>query len=143
MHVDAKYGTLTDYTTGEPIRPATAAEHAQSVSSGDTGAFDLDGQIVFVAGGPEPFALREPIEAVNISEDGEPLVAMVDFSAGENVIIEQQTDAGQAGIFGWEGNTIADYRSRGSSADTETIFRAKGHHEVHRYVTFNLARQDT
>jgi hypothetical protein len=47
------YGTLTDYVTGEQIRPATAAEHARSLAAGETGAFELDGRSVFVAGGPE------------------------------------------------------------------------------------------
>lgn len=48
------YGTLTDYVTGEPIRPATADEHARSLAAGETGAFgDEDGRAVFVAGGPE------------------------------------------------------------------------------------------
>lgn len=51
--VGGEYGALTDYTTGEPIRPATADEHARSLSSGETGAFELDGRAVFVAGGPE------------------------------------------------------------------------------------------
>lgn len=53
----ADHGTLTDYTTGEDIRPATADELAQSIESeqsgkhGCTGAFDLDGRTVYVAGG--------------------------------------------------------------------------------------------
>jgi hypothetical protein len=47
------YGILTDYRTGEQIRPATAAEHARSLAAGETGAFELDGRSVFVAGGPE------------------------------------------------------------------------------------------
>jgi hypothetical protein len=47
------YGTLTDCVTGEQIRPATAAEHARSLAAGETGAFELDGRGVFVAGGPE------------------------------------------------------------------------------------------
>jgi hypothetical protein len=51
------HGTLTDYTTGEAIRPATAAEHAQSLAAGETGAYrDDDGRAVFVAGGPESLA---------------------------------------------------------------------------------------
>lgn len=53
MHADAEYGILTDYTTGEEIRPATTDEHARSLAAGETGAFDLDGRVVFVAGGPE------------------------------------------------------------------------------------------
>jgi hypothetical protein len=48
------YGTLTDYVTGEPIRPATADEHALSIATpSETGAFWLHGRSVFVAGGPE------------------------------------------------------------------------------------------
>jgi hypothetical protein len=47
------YGILTDYRTGEQIRPATAAEHSSSLAAGETGAFMLHGRSVFVAGGPE------------------------------------------------------------------------------------------
>lgn len=39
------YGTLTDYTTGEEIRPATRDEWSKSIRA--------DGRAVFVAGGPE------------------------------------------------------------------------------------------
>lgn len=53
MTTSAEYGILTDYATGEEIRPATADEHARSLAAGETGAFDLDGRVVFVAGGPE------------------------------------------------------------------------------------------
>jgi hypothetical protein len=53
MSETTDYGTLTDYVTGEQIRPATAAEHARSLAAGETGAFELDGRAVFVAGGPE------------------------------------------------------------------------------------------
>lgn len=84
-------------------------------------------------------ALTAPIEAINISESGEALVAMVDFQAGAAIRIERQADAGETGIFGWEGNTIAYYRSRGWDADTESIFRANGH----RYLTFNLPRLES
>lgn len=42
-----------DYRSGQAIRPATAAEHAQSLAAGETGAFELDGRAVFVEGGPE------------------------------------------------------------------------------------------
>lgn len=47
------YGILTDYTTGEAIRTATRDEWLTSLRSGDTGAFDLDGRAVYVAGGYE------------------------------------------------------------------------------------------
>ena len=54
------YGTLTDYATGEPIRPATAQEWrrtADKLASGDsdayTGAWDDDGRSVYVDGGPD------------------------------------------------------------------------------------------
>jgi hypothetical protein len=53
MSETTDYGTLTDYRTGEPIRPATAAEHAQSLAAGEAGVFELDGRSVFVAGGSE------------------------------------------------------------------------------------------
>jgi hypothetical protein len=47
------YGILTDYVTGQEIRNATAEEHERSLAAGDTGAFELDGRAVFVAGGTE------------------------------------------------------------------------------------------
>lgn len=81
--------------------------------------------------------LTEPIEAILISDIGEALAAMVDFRAGEQIAIEQQADAGTAGIFGWEGDWIAYYQGRGWTADTETVFRANGH----LYTTLNLPRQ--
>ncbi|WP_431881951.1 hypothetical protein [Micromonospora chalcea] len=84
-------------------------------------------------------SLAEPIEAVNISDDGEALAAMIDFAAGETIHVEQQADPGANGIFGWEGSTIAYYQSRGWSTATETVFRARGH----RYLTFNLARLES
>jgi hypothetical protein len=52
------YGTLTDYTTGEDIRPATWEELQQSLTVVETGTFLLDGRSVFVEGGdtdaPDP-----------------------------------------------------------------------------------------
>jgi hypothetical protein len=89
--------------------------------------------------GVTTIALTEPIEAVNISEHGAALVSMVDFSASETIEIEQQAEAGDVGIFGWEGRMIAYYRSRGWNADIETVFRQNGH----RYTTLNLPRQET
>lgn len=59
------YGILTDYTTGEDIRAATADEHARSLAAGETGAFDLDGRAVFVAGGPEEPTYTVQIQASN------------------------------------------------------------------------------
>jgi hypothetical protein len=49
------YGTLYDYSTGDPIRIATRAELRASLraaGSGTTGAgtFELDGRTVYVAG---------------------------------------------------------------------------------------------
>jgi hypothetical protein len=38
----SEYGTLIDYTTGEPIGPATEAQHRASRAAGDTGAFTID-----------------------------------------------------------------------------------------------------
>lgn len=57
----SEYGTLTDYTTGKEIRPATRDEWQMSVKSmaegHDEGVWrdgDInDGHPVFVAGGPE------------------------------------------------------------------------------------------
>lgn len=43
------YGDLTDYNTGEYIRPATKAELAASKSAGPTGGFLLGNRIVFVS----------------------------------------------------------------------------------------------
>ena len=48
------YGTLTDHTTGNPIRPATRDEWLRSLRAGETGAYrDDDGRDVYVAGGYE------------------------------------------------------------------------------------------
>jgi hypothetical protein len=42
------YGTLTNYRTGEAIRPATVDELAASLAAGPTGAFEaeVDGETV-------------------------------------------------------------------------------------------------
>jgi hypothetical protein len=49
-----EYGTLTDYRTGESLRPATREEWVKSVNAGETGVFrDHNGLDLFVAGGPE------------------------------------------------------------------------------------------
>lgn len=48
MSNTTEYGTLTDYQTGEAIRPATKAELEKSIEAGDTGVFDLDGRSVWV-----------------------------------------------------------------------------------------------
>jgi len=50
----SEHGTLTDYATGEQIRPATREEWERSTQAGETGAFKLDGRTVFVEGGGEP-----------------------------------------------------------------------------------------
>jgi hypothetical protein len=59
--MSSSFGTLTDYDTGQPIRPATAAEWrgtADKLNSrtGDsyTGAWSDDGSHFYVDGGPEP-----------------------------------------------------------------------------------------
>ena len=52
----ANYGTLTDYRTGEPIRPATREERERTrakLASGDSDAYtgawlDDDGRTVYV-----------------------------------------------------------------------------------------------
>jgi len=51
------YGILTDFWTGKPIRPATAAEWRQCADAlisraAATGLFSLAGRDVFVEGGP-------------------------------------------------------------------------------------------
>jgi len=67
--------TLTDYLTGEPIRPATREEwqrSADAARTGDrTGAFTLDGRAVFVTGDfpttghtPEPWRVETPYTSV-------------------------------------------------------------------------------
>lgn len=42
------YGTLCVYGTGEEIRAASQQEAEASFASGDSGAFDLDGETVYV-----------------------------------------------------------------------------------------------
>lgn len=64
------YGTLTDYTTGEEIRPATREEHARSLAAGETGAFrDEDGRVVYVAGGPEVAASEPEVTTLTAPTD--------------------------------------------------------------------------
>ncbi len=92
-----------------------------------------------VSGMATTMTLTRPIEAISIAEDGAALGGMVDFSAGETIEVEQQAPAGETGVFGWEGHTIAYYRSRGWRADTETVFRQKDH----RYATLNPLREDS
>lgn len=69
--------TLTDYQTGEAIRPATHGEHLRSREAereNGTGAFLLDGRSVFVAGdfAGEPtaptrlFRITNPASGVNL-----------------------------------------------------------------------------
>jgi hypothetical protein len=56
MNETKTYGTLTDYATGQPIRPATAGELKRTedkLASGDSDAYtgawtDEDGRAVFV-----------------------------------------------------------------------------------------------
>lgn len=53
---EADYGILTDYTTGQAIRPATEREHFLSSEASPAGVFVSDddpARAVFVAGGPE------------------------------------------------------------------------------------------
>jgi hypothetical protein len=42
------YGDLHDYTTGEYIRPATAAERKASDEAGDEGVIRVDGRSCYV-----------------------------------------------------------------------------------------------
>lgn len=61
MTQTSDYGTLTDYVTGEAIRPATRDEWLTSIRAGETGAYrDDDGRDLFVAGGPESEADEHP-----------------------------------------------------------------------------------
>lgn len=72
------YGTLTDYVTGEQIRPAARDEWLTSIQAGETGAFrDDDGRDLFVAGGPESEADEptyqipaEPTDLKQVSDFG-------------------------------------------------------------------------
>lgn len=53
------YGTICDYKTGESIRPATEQEWRASREAeasnigGGTGVIEVNGQSVYVEGGPE------------------------------------------------------------------------------------------
>lgn len=47
------YGILTDYTTGDQIRPATRDELHASLDAGYEGVIEVAGQAVFVDGGDE------------------------------------------------------------------------------------------
>jgi hypothetical protein len=66
------YGTVTDYKTGEPVRPATAAEWRRTadvvtsgISAGYAGAWeDADGRPVYVDGGPEPVVTRSDVHTL-------------------------------------------------------------------------------
>jgi hypothetical protein len=60
------WGTLTDYATGAAVRPATAQEWRRTAdklasrqSDSYTGAWDEDGQAVWVDGGPDAEVSRE------------------------------------------------------------------------------------
>ena len=62
------YGTVTDYQTGAPLRPATLKEWRRSAdklngreSDSYTRAWNLDGTAVYVDGGPEAEVTREDI----------------------------------------------------------------------------------
>ena len=43
------HGTLTDYRTGEDIRPATAEEAAASTAAGERGVITVDGRSCYVS----------------------------------------------------------------------------------------------
>jgi hypothetical protein len=63
MTETSEYGTVTDYASGEPVRPATRREWqmtADVIASGGPGSYtgawpDMDGngRAVYVDGGPE------------------------------------------------------------------------------------------
>lgn len=68
------FGTVTDYQTGQPIRPATAGEWRRTADTVNdnpgpgnyTGAWtDADGRTVYVDGGPEA-----EVSEQDVSEDG-------------------------------------------------------------------------
>ncbi len=83
--------TLTDYLTGEPIRPATREEWQRSTDAertNGTGAFTLDGRAVFVAGDfpttghtPEPWCY-DPTSAArrcDIRAPGNPYILVTAY----------------------------------------------------------------
>lgn len=86
-------------------------------------------------------ALIEDIEAVEIDENGTAVAAMIDFVAGDQIMIERQAEPG---IFGWEGPTVSWTESIGQATGVETVFTAyRGEWAGERvgpfrYVTFNL-----
>ncbi len=87
------FGTLTDYETGEQIRPATAAEWRKTAdlvndgtSAGATGAFDLDGRAVWVEGGPAAeaafYSIRDLRDEAGQAGDME-MARICDIALGE------------------------------------------------------------
>ena len=65
---DTSFGTVTDYRTGTPVRPATAAEWRRSAGASHAspwnGVFDLEGQAVWVDGGPDMNPHRDAVVAL-------------------------------------------------------------------------------
>jgi len=66
------FGILTDYVTGEAIRPATPAEWRQTAdalhdrtSDSYTGAFEQDGRAVCVDGGPDTDITAADLQALS------------------------------------------------------------------------------
>lgn len=64
------YGILTDYTTGEQLRAATAGEHALSLTRGESGVYRgcFDGYAdrwLFVAGGPEESVVVATVNVID------------------------------------------------------------------------------
>jgi len=68
MTETSAYGTLTDYTTGQPLRPATRDEWEMTVKSLDAGEDagiwrdqDIYLHPVYVDGGPDPVVSDQAI----------------------------------------------------------------------------------
>lgn len=118
------YGTVTDYATGEPIRPATRAEHARSLAAGETGAFrDDDDRVVYVDGGPET-ASTYTVEIQGTS--GSAWQALAPAETIDASTLDQDLTAEDVAAFVADNQTVAegtDWRIcvwGGAEADTKT-----------------------
>lgn len=70
---DTDYGTLTDYDTTAPIRPATIDELADSLNAGDAGPITVDGRSAYVTGWDDDATDR--VWAVHTTADDETIRA--------------------------------------------------------------------
>lgn len=95
--------TLTDYLTGEPIRPATREEwqrSADAARTGDgTGAFTLDGRAVFVAGDfpttghtPEPWRVGGTVLVEGVDDDARAYLVIRNGNDQWPALVERDSD---------------------------------------------------